>query len=147
MVETGKRNLKDKLLKIILLVIGIYHIIFGLVGFISAEFAVRIAKYVFDMNITLTDQSAYLATLLGAYAFVFGLFTFIAALNPQKYGYVVYIGSVLYLLRLIHRIMFADVVRDAFNVSAFNRIAEIILLVFFAVALFLLRLQTQSDPS
>lgn len=136
--------MKNRLLKIILAVISIYHIAFGLTAFVSKNLAARIARDIFHMNLVLTDQLGYIVGLLAIYAIIFGFFTALATFNPAKYSYVIYVGILLYLLRLINRLIYADVVGDAFGVSNLNLWLEIILIIFFMLALFLLRPHQQA---
>ena len=131
--------MRDKSLRVILAVISMYHLCLGALAFISKTLAARIASDVFNMNLVFTEQLGYIVGLLAAYAIIFGVFTALAAFDPLKYAYVIHVGILLYLLRLVHRLLYADVVRNAFGVSNLNYWLEIALLIFFGASLYLLR--------
>lgn len=137
--------MKNTLLKVILVVVSAYHIIFGLFAFLSKDAAVQIAQIVFNMHLVLTDQLSYFINLLGIYAFIFGIFAALAAYKPAKYIHVIYVGVLLYAMRLINRIVFAGTVRDAFGVSQFNLWLELILIIFFGLTIYFLRPRTQDS--
>src|SRR5919202_5787050 len=130
--------MREKALKAILAVISIYHLGLGALAFVSKTLAAHLARDVFDMNLVFTDQLSYIVGLLSVYAIIFGVFAALAAFDPVKYSYVIYVGILLYLLRLIHRILYADVVRNAFGVSNLNYWLEIALIIFFGASLYLL---------
>ena len=134
-----KLYMKQKYLKIVLAVISVYHIFLGILAYLSGQWAVGIAKIVFGMTFSVNDQLLYVTKLLGIYALVFGIFAAMAAANPQKYRHVVEIGILLYVLRLINRLVFAGQIQQAFQVSTSSMLVEVLLIIFFGLALWMLR--------
>ncbi len=127
------------MIKLTLWAVGLYHVVFGLMTFLSRDLAVQIAKDFFGMTIVANDQIIYLAKLLGIYAFIFGIVMFVAARKPDVYRAFIWVGVVLYAVRIVNRIVFSDLVRNAFLVSSFAFWMEIILLTFFGGLLYILR--------
>lgn len=128
-------------LKIVILAISIYHIALGILAFLSENLAVALAKNFFGMTLIATPQLSYIAKLLGIYAFIFGIIMLYAMRDPDKHKEIINVAIVLYILRIINRLVFAGLVQSGFRVSDFSMVLEIILLVFFGGALWLLRPQ------
>lgn len=126
-------------LRILLVGVSAYHILFGALAFLSENMAASIAKTIFGMNLIVTPQLSYMAKLLGVYAFIFGIFMIIAAYKPKENKLIIYAGILLYAIRVINRFVFGDLVQQAFDVSNTGMWIEMGLLSFFGALLFLLR--------
>lgn len=128
-----------RLLKIILFIIGIYHIGLGIITFIPGEPAAFLAKNFFGMTFIVNTQILYIAKLLGIYAVAFGIMILVVMKDPRKYQILLNIAILVYTLRIINRIIFASEIQSAFQVSMLSMIIEIILLLFFGSAIFYLK--------
>ncbi len=128
-----------KALKVVLTLIGVYHIGLGVVPFISQELAVQAASSVFGMTLVVTPPLLYIAKLLGIYAFVFGIVVLLVAQNPQKHGGMIYVIILLYAARIVNRVLFIQGFMDAFQATAFRAWSDVVLLAVFAAALIVLR--------
>ncbi len=133
---------RQRLLAAVLVVISIYHLFLGGLPFLPADFAARTVKSVFGMTVLVTDQLHYVAKLMGIYMIIFGIFAGIAAKDPVKHRAVINVGVLLYALRLINRLVSAGQVRAAFEIPPVWMWIEVVLLLFFGGALWLLRPKT-----
>jgi len=95
-----------KSLKILLWIIAVYHIVLGLLGIFAKDLAVTLAKNFFNFNLTLTNQIYWVINPLAAYILVFGIFMALAAKDPVKYKNVIYVGVILFAVRVIQRLVF-----------------------------------------
>lgn len=126
-------------LKVILLLIGVYHIGLGLFTFLNKETAIFLAQTFFGMTFLANDQLLYIAKLLGIYSIAFGSIMLVAMSDPGKYRRIIDVAIFVYILRVLNRIIFAGMVQTAFQVSDMAMVVEILLLVFFGGALIFLR--------
>lgn len=130
---------KETVLKIVLIAISAYNLLLGGLVFVSGNTASLIAKVLFDMNLNPAPQLLYFAKLLGIYALFFGVAMLVAAWKPVKYKILIDLAIALYVVRIINRVIFADLVQSAFNVSSTMMWVEVLLLTLFGGLLLLFR--------
>lgn len=110
------QNLTLKLLKIVLVFIAIFHLVFGFGLMFSITFQkFAIANYggTLDWNIT----NIYFIRIIGSFAFVLGYLAWMASRDPIMHK-VIIIGFIeFFILRNICRHLFADELYAALNVS------------------------------
>jgi len=123
---------KHQSLKILLWIVAVYHIGLGLLGIFAKDFAVTLAKNFFNFNLTLTDQTYWIINPLAAYILIFGVFMALAAKDPVKYKNVIYVGVVLFAIRVLQRVVFFVTAPEGL-VSNIDPIRNIIMLVVVAI--------------
>ena len=123
---------KHQSLKILLLIVAVYHIGLGLLGIFAKDFAVTLTKNLFNFNLTLTDQTYWIINPLAAYILIFGVFMALAAKDPVKYKNVIYVGVVLFAIRVLQRVVFFVTAPEGL-VSNIDPIRNIIMLVVVAI--------------
>ncbi len=131
-------------LKVVLFLIGVYHIALGVIPFISQDLAAQVASSIFGMTLVVTPQLLYIAQLLGIYAFVFGIIVLFVAKNPEKHGGLIYVILLLYAARIINRILFIHGFMDAFQTTPFRAWLEVV--VFVVIAGLLIFLTPRARP-
>jgi hypothetical protein len=132
-------NTRLTALKVVLALIGIYHVGLGILPFISADLAARVTSSLFGMTLVVTPQLHYLARLLGIYALIFGVVTLVVATRPVYYRPFTYVIFALYAARVLNRIVFIDQFMNAFQTTLFRAWLEAVLLAAFGVAVLLQR--------
>ena len=95
-----------KLLKGILIWVGLYHILLGFFGIVAKDIAVSFAKWFFNFNLTMTQEIAWILNPFAAYVFIYGVFLVIAATDPVKYKNIIFAAVGLIAVRVIQRIIF-----------------------------------------
>ena len=103
--------------KYILYAIALYHVFLGIMAFISGSLTYKIAESIFGMQLMENHQMAYLGKLLGIYALIFGVFVFYVALDTKKYQKLIKVILLLYVLRILNRVIFLSLAKEAFSVS------------------------------
>jgi hypothetical protein len=126
-------------LQVVLWMICLYHVFLGVCGFLSEELAARLADIVFSIKLEPTPQISYLAKLLGIYAVVFGLMTAIAALAPERHPMLLKLVILLYVLRVLNKVVFSALFAQAFAVPAARTWIDIAMLCAFGLAVAFLR--------
>src|SRR4051812_35315106 len=106
---------KQRLLSVVLWLICLYHVFLGFTAFLSEDMAVRIADVVFGIKLEPHPQVSYLGKLLGVYAVAFGLVVAAAALDPPRHPALLNIVVALYAMRILNKIVFADLFSRAFD--------------------------------
>lgn len=101
--------------------ISIYHVVEGVIATISGEMAAKIAAYGYGLSLArltpVTPQLIVFFRFIGAFAITFGVLMGFAAKNPVKNKAIIYGGIVFFAVRAFDRIVFANVLREAFDVS------------------------------
>jgi len=126
-------------LKIVLILIAIYHVGLGLAGFMSEDLTVRVARAVFGLNLNMTPQLSYIAQLLAVYALVFGLIVAMVARDPVKHRSLIPIVVILYILRVLNKFISMGQFERGFGASMTKVWTDVALLAAFGVAVFLLK--------
>ena len=107
---------------------GLYHMVLGVLGLISGDFAAKLGAVVYGANVQVTPVFSYMAKYLAAYVFAFGVMMLMLASNPVKYRKLVFVALVVAVVRILSRLVFADELRAAFGIGM-NRSLETIAVV------------------
>ncbi len=132
----GKSNTA---LRILLLVFCVANVIWGIVGLMGGEAAVKAAAWFYGANVTLTPQISYIIRMLGAFVLIAGLLGGVAALDPVKNKAIISCIIILLVLRVLQRIIFAKEIFEAFGITNARNLSNIIFFLAIAIALYLLR--------
>lgn len=127
----------QKVHKIVLYMIALYHLGFALLSFFSERITLLIAKSAFGVVLDGSPQVMYLCKLLGIYGFIFGVFVMYVARNPAKYSGMIYAICALYVLRVLDRALFLPPVRYEFQITMIRIMIGCVLLALFGAAVFL----------
>ena len=93
------------LLRIVLVVLAIYHLVAGVASVFSFGGARWLAR-VYGANIEETPQLRYAVRMMGLYAFTVGAVLILAAIEPSKYQPLIYIVAGLQVARAVSRVYF-----------------------------------------
>jgi hypothetical protein len=126
-------------LKIVLLLICVYHIVLGAAAFVSDDLAVRIGRTIFGLNLEMTPQLGYIVQLLGVYALIFGVMTGFVAADPVRHSVMLNVVVILYALRVLNKFLSMDEFRQAFGASMAKVWTDVVLLAAFGVAVLVLK--------
>jgi len=130
---------KQLFLKIVLWLICLYHVFMGVAAFLSEDMAVWLADVVFGISLPVTPQISYLAKLLGVYVVVFGLMVAVAAFDPARHLSLLNIVIILYALRILNKLVFADLFTTAFAAPPYRTWLDIAMLAAFGGGVLLLK--------
>jgi hypothetical protein len=126
-------------LQLVLVAICVYHLVLGGCAFLSEDLAVWLADALFSVRVEPTPQVNYLVKLLGIYAILFGLLAATAARAPERHPALLNLVIVLYILRVLNKLVFADLFVRAFNAPPARTWIDIAMLVAFGLAVALLK--------
>lgn len=127
------------LLRCILALVGISHLILGVIGFTSGEIAVRAARIIYGTPFTLTPEASYIVKMLGVYVFTLGILAAFAWRDPIKNKAIINGLILFFSLGVLQRICFAGQIHAAFDISYGRIWINTIFFFIFALTLFLLR--------
>ena len=121
--------------------VAVYHVVMGVILFVSGELALKVAKFLGGVSISGSPELGILGEILACYLIAFGLMVVLAAWDPVKYRGALTVGLVLFALRSIQRLVFADKVMAVFHVPPASHYAGTAVVIVFAVILGLFRLK------
>lgn len=124
-------------LKVYLWFIAIFHLFVGLAVNLSDSFTKLIAAG-YGATVDWTPQFSYILHPLGAFMIVLGIIAAVAARDPERYEAVVLGFVILFAIRALHRLIFADALLSAFGISKSRSMANLAIFAGQAILLFLL---------
>ncbi|NUQ19958.1 MAG: hypothetical protein HOQ09_03260 [Gemmatimonadaceae bacterium] len=127
----------QRVLKAYLWFIALFHLFVGLSVNMSATFTQMIANG-YGAHVDWTPQFTYILHPLGAFMIVLGLLAGAAAREPERYEAVILGFVVLFAIRALHRVVYGDVLSQAFGIPASHNTANLIIFAVQAVGLFVL---------
>jgi hypothetical protein len=135
-------------LKIVLWLIALYHIILGVAAFVSLPLTLWLAQALFGVSVELTPQASYIIRLLGVYVLAFGVLVAMLALDPSKHSSLLAVVAILYVCRILNKIVFMDLFATAFGATLTRGWIDVAMLAGFGVAVLLLwpRAQALEQP-
>ena len=125
------------LLKAVMWFIAAFHLVMGGGLMVSHPFQ-RMAVGVYGASVTWTPQIIYLARIIGSFAFVLGVMALAAAIDPLRHKIVVYGFVTLFVVRDVHRLVFAREIEAAFGLPAHMNLVTNLFFISQAVAVFVL---------
>jgi hypothetical protein len=126
-------------IKILAGFMGVYHILMGILGIASGSWAAWGAHTLWHANVTVDPQFTYLAKFLGAYVVAFGVMLLFIAVDPERYGALVYPAVIVAVLRIGERLIFADELKNAFGIGMKRTIGTIVVVGALNLALLVLK--------
>lgn len=107
-----------------------YHLGIGLVSLLSPETTLQVAALLYDVHASaVAPQVVYMLKALGMYALFTGSLLALAMRDPSRYRHVILVCAALLVMRATTRILFFDVLHDAFGVEWFRNLINVTLLV------------------
>ena len=126
------RAIERTLRKFLMLwLVCLYHVFMGVGAFLSKDMVVWLADVFFGIKLQVTPQISYLAKLLGIYVVAFGLMVAVAALDPARHPSLLKIVIILYGLRVLNKLVFADLYTAAFAAPRYRAWVDIAMLAAF----------------
>ena len=128
-------------LKILLLFISIFHLVFGVGLMFSIEFQ-KLAATLYGVQVPWSTQYIFFARILGSFVFILGSLALGASRNPLKHPLIVFCFAEFFILRDLNRHLFAHEVYQSLGItpttnaltSLFFGIQAILLVVLFFLA-------------
>lgn len=132
---------REKLLTIVAWFIGLYHMLLGLLGLFGTQSLLApIIKMVYGVSPVFDNQFLYVVKFLGAYFIAFAVCMIVLAMNPVRYRQLIWVGVVLFSIRVFSRIVFFSLLRSAFPGITWGRnLVVLIPVTILAVLLIVLR--------
>lgn len=107
-----------------------YHLGIGVVSLLSPETTLNVAAMLYDVHASaFAPQVVYMLKALGMYALFTGTLLAIALRDPAKYRHIVFVCAALLIMRATTRVLFFDVLHDAFAVEWTRNLVNVTLLV------------------
>ncbi len=125
--------------------VGVYHIMLGLLMLFSGEMAIKAAKSMAGMTIIGSPALGIMGEILACYIIAFGLMMGLAAWNPIKNRSLITIGLVLFVLRLLQRIVFADKTMEVFQIPSTRYWAAFVIVLIISVIFGIFRIMIHKE--
>jgi hypothetical protein len=106
--------------QVLLWIIALYHGAIGLILLGSGDQALKLAKSLAGMTLTGSPELGIIGEIFGCYLLAFALLMAAAAWNPVKNRAAVTIGLLLFVLRVVQRVVFAEKVMTVFQIPPVN---------------------------
>ena len=126
-------------LKIVLGIVGISHLIIGILGCFPIISISKLASVFYKANVIATSHLEHVAQMFGAYMLTIGLLALIALKDPLKNGSIIIGLGFLLTVRVIQRIIFSGEVNSVFGIPTGWYWTQTIFFLILAVSLFVLR--------
>ena len=123
-----------RLLKILIAFIGIYHLAIGFGLMFSADFQ-RFCVAAYGANFDWTIRDTYYIRVIGSFVFVLGSLALAAATNPMKYWLFLVCYIEFFILRDIHRHLYAEELYAGFAVTPFINVMTSVVFAIQAIAI------------
>ena len=122
---------------------SIYHFLLGLVGtFASADTVVWFVNRVYGINPLVNAQFIYLAKFISIYMIVFAIAMALLAWKPVKFRKLVWLPITLFTVRVIERIVFFDLLNEAFGIEMSQNLTVVVPIALLAIAFYVFRPKT-----
>ncbi len=110
-------NKKEIFLKLILLLVAAFHILFGIAGGFFSDFSIKLFTYTFQANLLPTFTNLSYIKYLSAYAIGYGILAWLSSTDLKKYKSAINIIAIVLLLRLLQTIIFQEELINGFSLS------------------------------
>jgi hypothetical protein len=117
---------------------GVYHLIIGILGFVSGEMAAKVGSVLYGAHVEVTPIFSYMVKYLCAYVLAFGAMMLVLASDPIKHKKLVYVALLVAVVRILSRLVFADELRAAFGIGMTRSVETIAAVAILNLALYLL---------
>jgi len=123
----------------------VYHFGLALIGiFGSADFIATVVNKVYGVAPAIDAQFLYLAKFISVYMTIFAIAMAILAWKPVQYRNLVWLPITLFGIRIIQRLIFFDLLVEAFQTTMARNLQVIIPIAILLVALFMLRPKSEA---
>jgi hypothetical protein len=113
-----------------------YHLGIGVISCLSPETTLSFAAWFYDVHASaFAPQVVYMLKALGMYALFTGGLLALTLTNPKRYRHVVFAIAALLVMRATTRLLFFDVLHEAFGVEFGRNLVNVVLLALQAVIL------------
>jgi hypothetical protein len=109
---------KGVTLRVVLLIICVYHLGVGLSSTLAPESTLRFAQSFYGLDVSdSAAQFTYMLKAMGMYALFTGGLLALALRDPKRYRHIVVAAAVLLLMRAVTRLLFFDLLEQAFGLA------------------------------
>ena len=129
------QTLGPVILRIVLVILAGYHLGIGIVSITSLRLTAQVTATLYGLAVSETPALRYAVRMLGLYALAIGALLSLAALDPDSHRELIIVVAGLQLARAACRLIFANELRDAFQLRAERNLLNASLLVAEAMAL------------
>lgn len=107
-----------------------YHLGIGAVSLLAPETTLHVASLLYDVHASaVAPQVVYMLKALGMYALFTGSLLALALRDPSRYRHVILVCAALLIMRATTRVLFFDVLHEAFGVEWSRNLLNVTLLV------------------
>lgn len=123
-------GLQGLALRLVLLVICAYHLGVGVSSTLAPESTLRFAQSFYGLDVQdSAAQFTYMLKAMGMYALFTGGLLALALRDPKRYRHIVVAAAVLLLMRAVTRLLFFDLLEEAFGLTWQQNLVNVSLLV------------------
>ncbi len=108
---------RTTLLKLLLWVIGLFHLILGLVGAFLGSSPIRLFDFIFNAVLPPTALTHSYIKYISAYAIGYGLLAVLSATDLKKYRIAIIIVAVVLLIRFTQTLLYHDELIAGFQLN------------------------------
>jgi hypothetical protein len=132
--------MKDAALRIVLLLVGLAHLVLGLIANLaSPETVAKVVSQSYGATIEVTAQAHHVLRILGVFMIGIGIMAGLACRDPRRNQAVIMgIISVL-VLRVVQRVLLAQEITSTFHISSARLWSQAAFFLLIAILLFVLR--------
>jgi hypothetical protein len=117
-------------LRLVLVVICVYHLAIGLSSTLAPESTLTFAQSFYGLDVQdSAAQFTYMLKALGMYALFTGGLLALALRDPRKYRHIIVAAAALLLMRAVTRVLFFDLLEEAFGLTWQQNLINVSLLV------------------
>lgn len=132
---------KTLALRILLAYAAITHLIIGLAAILvpPGELADAIVQFAYGGSFAMDEEMRHVLRILGVFMTAMGVMTIFAVRDPRRYMAVIYTLVVVFVIRTLQRIIWADEIRASFDIPTERLVTQSLFMLALGVALLMLR--------
>ncbi len=136
-------------LKALLAMAALFHLSVGLAAIVvpPGDYADWVMSVAYGASVDITPVTHHVIRIVGAFMIFVGVMAVVAFLDPRRNRAVIYALVLLFLLRAVQRLIFAEEIQENFHISTARLVSQTIFFAALAAALFVVRPKSDQPPS
>ena len=135
--------MKDAALRIVLLLVGLAHLVLGLIANLaSPETVAKVVSQSYGATIEVTAQAHHVLRILGVFMIGIGVMAGLACRDPRRNQAVIMGIITVLILRVVQRVLLAQEIASTFHISPARLWSQAAFFLLIAIILFVLRPKT-----
>lgn len=129
------------ILKVLLAYAALSHLLIGLAAIVvpPGDLADSILQIAYGSTLEIDPTARHIIRILGVFMMSLGVLTALAVRDPQRYIGVIYALVLVFVIRTLQRIVFADEIQENFGISSGRLIGQSLFMITHGLVLVLLR--------